>query len=168
MKIVKLLLLVLLPLTYTSSRVSVVGTSTPVPTITAAIPTNTAAVVASPTEPVNPTAAVELPSPTLVLPTATGSRGLSDSCSYQTDGTEHKNIPDRLEDNGRSGTLVAAATVRFHHGDYSENTGESCGPPWKAALEKAQFYGESGLYNAIYQSDLQRRSRSSRARRSSI
>jgi hypothetical protein len=158
MKILKLLIvLMMLPLTACSFEVSVGPTPTLVPTITVELPTNTMTAVASPTELVQPTATLELPSPTVVVPTRT-SLPQPTVTPVPTQPTEQnvKIFLIALEDNGRSGTLIGC--------------GDSAVPVTvtipktqgvlRAALEKLlsakqQFYGESGLYNALYQSNLQ-------------
>ncbi|HLO17956.1 MAG TPA: GerMN domain-containing protein, partial [Anaerolineales bacterium] len=128
--------------------------STSLPTTTA-IPINAATVVAVPTEQLNPTATLEIPSPTLALPTATEVQQAPPTATVAA-STEQivKIFLIALEDNGQSGSLVGC--------------GDSAVPVTipqtqgvlRAALEKLlsakkQFYGESGLYNALYQSDLQ-------------
>jgi hypothetical protein len=158
MKITNLLiLLVVLPLTACSFEVSVGPTPTLVPTITAELPTNTITVVASPTELIQPTATIELPSPTVVSATRTPLPQPTPTL-VPTQPTEQnvKIFLIAIDDNGRSGTLVGC--------------GDSAVPVTvtiprtqgvlRAALEKLlsakqQFYGESGLYNALYQSNLQ-------------
>jgi hypothetical protein len=78
--------------------------------------------------------------------------------NYDTTGTPYVNIfMVALEDNGKSGRLIGCGDslvgVQVKYGlSRDENTA-------KATLEKLfavkqQNYGESGLYNALYQSDL--------------
>lgn len=143
------ILLATFALTACSFEVSVGPTSTPVPTTVVELPTSTVAVVASPTELIAPTATIDVPTPTLVLPTPT---------LVPTQPTEQNvNIfLIALEDNGQSGTLVGCGdsavpiTVTI-----PKTQGVLRAALKKLLSEKAQYYGESGLYNALYQSDLQ-------------
>ncbi|MGB8980724.1 MAG: GerMN domain-containing protein [Anaerolineales bacterium] len=133
--------------------VSVQPLPSPLPTSTVEIPTNTAPVV-TPTEPIIPTATLELPSPTVALPAATQ---VPPAAPTSTPGEQTVRIfLIALEDNGQSGEFVGCGdsavpvTVTIPHTQ----------GVLRAALEKLlsarqQFYGESGLYNALYQSDLQ-------------
>lgn len=142
-------LLATFALTACSFEVSVGPTSTSVPTTVVELPTSTVAVVASPTELIAPTATIDVPTPTLVLPTPT---------LVPTQPTEQNvNIfLIALEDNGQSGTLVGCGdsavpiTVTI-----PKTQGVLRAALKKLLSEKAQYYGESGLYNALYQSDLQ-------------
>ena len=142
-------------------EVSIEQMPTLLATVTPQIPTNTATAVISSTEQVNPTTTLVIPSvtntfppPTAVLPTVTAVLP-TPTAAQQT----VKVFLIALEDNGQSGTLVGC--------------GDSAVPVTvtiprtqgvlRAALEKLlsikqQFYGESGLYNALYQSDLQLKS----------
>jgi hypothetical protein len=142
-------------------EVSVDQTPTLPATATPLIPVDTAMVVISPTGEVDPTVTLAIPSatntispPTPVLPSAT-TVPASPTAAAQT----VKIFLIALEDNGQSGTLVGC--------------GDSAVPVTvtiprtqgvlRAALEKLlsakqQFYGESGFYNALYQSDLQLKS----------
>lgn len=159
MKTNKLLALLLILSLTACSRfdVSIGPLPTAIPTSTVEIPTNTATAVVSPTEPIVPTATIAIPSPTLFVPTTTQALPTSTE-SAPTASTEQtiKIFLIALEDNGQSGTLVGC--------------GDSAVPVTvtipktqgvlRAALEKLlsakkQFYGESGYYNALYQSDLQ-------------
>jgi hypothetical protein len=152
-----LILLVMLSLTACSFDVRVGATSTPMPTIPAEVAASAVPAVASPTELIQPTATSELPSPIVVPPTQT-SLPQPTATLVPTQPTEQnvKIFLIALEDNGRSGTLVGC--------------GDSAVPVTvtiprtqgvlRAALEKLlsakqQYYGESGLYNALYQSNLQ-------------
>jgi hypothetical protein len=128
------------------------------PTSTIEIPTHASTVVASPTMQTNPTATV--PSPTLALPTATQVQPIppTSAAPTSTPATEQnvKIVLIALEDNGQSGTLVGC-------GDSGIPINVTIPPTQgvlRAALEKLfsakqQFYGESGYYNALYQSDLE-------------
>ena len=124
----------------------------PTATITLQNPTNT--VTALPTQPINPTATLTIPSSTPVLPAATQ---LPPVLPTSTSGEQLvKIILIALEDNGQAGTLVGC-------GDSAIPITVTVPPTQgilRAALEKLfsakqQFYGESGYYNALYQSDLQ-------------
>jgi hypothetical protein len=143
--------------------VSIEPLQTSNPTSTVELPTITSTAVSSPTIQVNPTATLVILSPTPAPPTATQAGqnpATSTAPAVSTSPTAAEQdiriVLIALEDNGQSGTLVGC--------------GDSAIPvhvtvPWtqgilKAALEKLfsakqQFYGESGYYNALYQSDLQ-------------
>ena len=142
-------------------EVSIEQTPTLLATVIPQIPTNTAAAVISPTGQANPTATIAIPSATITIssPTPVLSNAtqvpLTPTAAQQT----VKIFLIALEDNGQSGTSVGcgdsavAVTVVI-----SRTQGVL-----KAALEellsiKEQYYGESGLYNALYQSDLQLKS----------
>ncbi len=137
-------------------EISVAPLSSPIPTMVATesspFPTNTAPAIILPTEQINPTATIEIPSATLVLPTATQVSSSPTTSAEQT----VKIFLIALEDNGQSGPLVGC-------GDSAIPVTVTIPPTQgvlRAALEKLlsakkQFYGESGFYNALYQSDLQ-------------
>src|SRR6266498_2368183 len=138
-------------------EVSIGPLSTSIPTSTVEIPTNTAIVVVSPTEQINPTTTIEIPSPTLVLPTATEIQQAPPTLTPNT-STEQtvKIFLIALDDNGQSGILVGCGDSAV---PVTVTIPQTQGV-LRAALEKLlsakkQFYGESGLYNALYQSDLQ-------------
>jgi hypothetical protein len=142
--------------------VSVQPMTTAVPTMTVDIPTDAATVIAAPTEPISPTATITIPppSPTLVLPTATTAQQVSPTFTVlaPTTTTEQfiKIVLIALEDNGQSGTLVGCGDSAIPVTVAIPRTQGVL----RAALEKLlsakqQFYGESGYYNALYQSDLQ-------------
>lgn len=130
------------------------STAITIPIITAQSSTMTATTIIVPTEQINPTATMAIASPTLALPTATQVPPVLQSA---TPGQQTVKIfLIALEDNGQSGTVVGC--------------GDSVVPVTvtipqtqgvlRAALEKLfsakqQYYGESGFYNALYQSDLQ-------------
>ena len=139
--------------------VSIDPLQTSIPTNTLEIPTNTFTVVASPTTPVNPTATIVIPSPTLSIPTATQVQQVPSAVAPPSSTTVAeqavKIVLIELEDNGQSGPLVGC-------GDSAIPINVTIPPTQgvlRAALEKLfsakqQFYGESGYYNALYQSDL--------------
>src|SRR5215210_422058 len=132
-------------------------TQTLLPTISFEMPTHTATAVASPTEKIDPTATVTIPTATVVVPSATP---ISPAATASIPGTTAdqtvKIVLIALEDNGQSGTLVGC-------GDSAIPITVTIPPTQgvlRAALEKLfsaknQLYGESGYYNALYQSDLQ-------------
>lgn len=140
-------------------EVSIDPLQTSVPTNTFEIPTHTATAIASPTTEIIPTATVVVPSPTLALPTATQVQPAppTSAAPTSTTATEQnvKIVLIALEDNGQSGTLVGC-------GDSAIPINVTIPPTQgvlRAALEKLfsakqEFYGESGYYNALYQSDL--------------
>ena len=138
-------------------NVSIQPLQTSIPTNTLAVPTNTLTVVASPTPQANPTATVVMPSPTLSIPTATQVPPTTLASTSTTAAEQNvKIVLIELEDNGQSGPLVGC-------GDSAIPINVTIPPTQgvlRAALEKLlsakqQFYGESGYYNALYQSDLE-------------
>jgi len=158
MKANKLLLFLALLLTACGTlEVSVDQTPTLPATGTSLVPTDTATVVSSPTGQVNPTVTLAIPSatnrvpPTSVRPSAT-TVPPNPTAAEQT----VKIFLIALEDNGQSGVLVGC-------GDSAVPVTVTIPPTQgvlRAALEKLlsakqQFYGESGFYNALYQSDLE-------------
>jgi hypothetical protein len=153
-----LIFLVFLSLTACGKFEVSVGTlPTSVPTLTAEIPTSTVAVAASPTQQVIPTATLEIPSPTLALSTETQVQQVPPTAtSPATTEQTVKIFLIALNDNGQSGTLVGCGdsavpvTVTI-----SQTQGVLRAALEKLLSAKKQFYGESGLYNALYQSDLQ-------------
>lgn len=139
-------------------EVSIDPTPTLPVTATSLISVETATVGNSPTRQVDPTVTVSIPSatntvppPTPVLPTAT-TVPRNPTAAEQT----VKIFLIALEDNGQSGPLVGC-------GDSAVSvtvTIPRTQGVLRAALErllsaKQQFYGESGFYNALYQSDLE-------------
>lgn len=129
-------------------------TPTPFLTSTPPIPIHTATAVLSPTLQINPTATLLLSSPTVALPTA-ASISLSATAAPQT----VKVFLIAIDDNGQSGTLVGCGDSAIPVTVTIPRTQGVL----KAALQKLlsikeQSYGESGLYNALYQSDLALRS----------
>jgi hypothetical protein len=148
-------LLLILSLT-ACSNINIEPLSTLIPTSTIEVPTNTV-VVASPTETIPATVTMEVPSPTLFVSTATQVLPVSTKPAPTTSTEQTVRIfLIAIEDNGQSGTLVGC-------GDSAIPVTVNIPPTQgvlRAALEKLlsarqQFYGESGLYNALYQSDLQ-------------
>jgi Sporulation and spore germination len=107
--------------------------------------------------PPSPTVVVIPPSPTLPSPTATSAPTATLAPSDTPSGPQFVQIYlIAMEDNGVSGPLIgcgdSAVPVQVEI-PHTQGT-------LRAALEsllsiKAQYYGGSGLYNALYQSDLQ-------------
>lgn len=140
-------------------QVSIDPLQTSLPTGTVELPAPTFTAVVSPTPEILPTVTVVPPSPTLDLPKATQVQQNPPTAAAPTStaATEQnvKIVLIALEDNGQSGTLVGC-------GDSAIPINVTIPPTQgvlRAALEKLfsakqQFYGESGYYNALYQSDL--------------
>jgi len=160
MKANKLLLFPVMLLLAACGRfeVSIEQTPTPLVTATSQIPPPTAtAVITLPTEQVNPTAtkamlsaSSTIPSPTPVLPTAT-QVPLTPTRAQQT----VKIFLIALEDNGQSGPLVGCGDSVIPVTVVIPSTqGVLKAALGKLLSIKEQHYGESGLYNALYQSDL--------------
>ena len=156
MKANKLLLFLALLVTACGRlEVSIEQTPTLLATLTPQIPTNTAtAVITLPTEQVNPTATITIPALTPVLSTATRVPPTSTAVQQTV-----KIFLIALEDNGQSGILVGCGDSAVPVTVIIPRTQGVL----KAALEKLlsikeQYYGESGLYNALYQSDLKLKS----------
>jgi hypothetical protein len=137
--------------------IRVVPSPTIVPANTVEIPTVTEIVTTLTATPANPTTTPAVASPTLFLPTATQPQPIPPTST--TAGTSKQTVKIvliALEDNGGSGAAVGC-------GDSAIPVTVSVPPTQgvlRAALEKLlsakqQYYGESGLYNALYQSDLQ-------------
>jgi hypothetical protein len=140
-------------------HVNIQPISTALPTMTFEVPTRTATAIASATEQINPTATIIIPSATLVLPTATTAQQVppTSASPAATTATEQfvKIVLIALEDNGQSGTLVGCGDSAIPINVTIPRTQGVL----RAALEKLfsakqQFYGDSGYYNALYQSDL--------------
>ena len=153
MKANKLLLFLALLVTACGRlEVSIEKTPTLLATLTPQIPTNTAtAVITLPTEQVNPTATITISALTPVLSTATRVPPTSTAVQQTV-----KIFLIALEDNGQSGILVGCGDSAVPVTVIIPRTQGVL----KAALEKLlsikeQYYGESGLYNALYQSDLE-------------
>lgn len=163
MKVNKLLVCFLtLSLAACGFDVSVGPLQTAIPTNSLEIPTTISTVAASPTvQVVNPTATVVVPSATLAIPTATQVQQVPPTSTSvpSTSATAAEQMVKivliELEGNGQSGPLVGC-------GDSAIPIHVAIPPTQgvlRAALEKLfsarqQFYGESGYYNALYQSDL--------------
>ena len=141
--------------------VSIGTLQTTVPTTTFDIPVNTSTAVVSPTvQVIDPTATVVVPSATLFIPTATQVQQVPPTSTsvLPTTAAEQmiKIVLIELEGNGQSGPLVGC-------GDSAVPINVAIPPTQgvlRAALEKLfsakqEFYGESGYYNALYQSDLE-------------
>lgn len=141
-------------------NVSIQPIQTSIPTSTVVIPANTSTAIASPTAQINSTATAIISSPTLALPTATQVQQVPPTLPPPTSTTAAeqtvKIVLIALEDNGQSGTLVGCGDSAIPITVTIPRTQGVL----RAALEKLlsakqQFYGESGYYNALYQSDLQ-------------
>jgi len=138
--------------------ISIEPVQTALPTDTVVVPTDTDTplVIASPTEQIVPTATVVIPSPTLPQPTATQEQQAPPAPTSTTAAEQAvKIVLIALEDNGQSGTLVGCGDSAIP----INVTIPSTQGILRATLErllsaKQQFYGESGYYNALYQSDL--------------
>ena len=135
-------------------EVSIEPIYSPTATGIAQVPVSTATAILLPTEQVNPTATITIPSSTPVLPAATQ---VPPVLPTSTPGEQLvKIILIALEDNGQAGTLVGCGDSAIP----ITVTIPSTQGVLRAALEKLfsaknQFYGEAGYYNALYQSDLQ-------------
>lgn len=158
MKTNKLVMFLLLfSLTACSFEVNIESPSTLTPAFTAEVPTSTPTLVESSTAQSSPTPIVEIPSPTLVLPTQTALPQPAPTSVPTKSAEQNINIfLIALEDNGQSGRLVGCGDSAI---PVTVTIPQTQGV-LRAALEKLlsakqQFYGESGLYNALYQSDLQ-------------
>jgi hypothetical protein len=142
--------------------VSIGPLQTAIPTNTIEIATNTAVVASSTVQVIDATATVVIPSATLVIPTATQVQQVPPTSTSvpSTSATAAEQMVKivliELEGNGQSGPLVGC-------GDSAIPINVTIPPTQgvlRAALEKLfsakqQFYGESGYYNALYQSDLE-------------
>jgi hypothetical protein len=145
-------------------EVSIEPLQTSIPTNTVEIPTNTLTAVASPTLQANPTSTIVILSPTPAIPTATQAQPVPPTSTMPatippaataTDQTV-KIVLIELEGNGQSGPLVGCGDSAIPITVTIPRTQGIL----RAALEKLfsakqQFYGESGYYNALYQSNLQ-------------
>ena len=134
-------------------EVSIEPLQTSIPTTTVEISTNSPTIAASPTVQVNPTA-------TIVIPSATHMPQVSPVSAPSTSTTAAdqtvKIVLIELEGNGQSGPPVGCGDSAIPITVTIPRTQGVL----RAALEKLlsakqQFYGESGYYNALYQSDLQ-------------
>lgn len=150
-------LLLMLSLAACSFEVEVGSLTTSAPTPTAGIITETSTL--PPTAQSSPTAVITLPSPTLVLPTASQTSPPHPSPTPIPTRPTEQNVKIfliALEDNGQSGLLIGCGDSAI---PVTVTIPQTQGV-LRAALEKLfsakqQFYGESGLYNALYQSDIQ-------------
>lgn len=136
--------------------ISIEPVQTALPTDTVVVPTDTPMVTASPTEQIVPTATVAIPSPTLSQPTATQEQQAPPAPTATT-ATEQtvKIVLIALEDNGQSGTLVGCGDSAIPITVTIPRTQGILRATLERLLSaKQQFYGESGYYNALYQSDL--------------
>jgi len=157
MKAIKCLtFLLLLSLTACGSfEFSVEPIYTSTPTIRAQIPTPTPTPIVVPTDPVNPTATITLPSPAPVLSTATQVQQIQPTPTTPAEQIV-KIFLIALEDNGQSGTLVGCGDSAIPITVTIPGTqGVLRATLEKLLSAKQQFYGESGYYNALYQSNLQ-------------
>lgn len=156
MKACKFLILSIVLLLTACGRfeVSIEPIYSPTATAIAQVLVSTATAILLPTEQINPTATMTIPSSTPILPAATQ---VPPVVPTSTPGEQLVKIfLIALEDNGQSGTLVGC-------GDSAIPVTVTIPPTQgilRAALEKLlsakqQFYGESGFYNALYQADLQ-------------
>lgn len=158
-----LVILVMLSLTACGQfEVSIEPIQTAVPTNTIEIPTNTSTIVTSPTTQIDPTATIVVLSPTIAAPTATQVQQNPPTLTVSAPPTSTtaaeqmiKIVLIELEGNGQSGPLVGCGDSAIPINVTIPRTQGIL----RAALEKLfsakqQFYGESGYYNALYQSDL--------------
>jgi hypothetical protein len=148
------LLLTLLLAACGTFEVSVDPTPTPLATKT---PQDTATVIPSPTSQVNPTETLAIPSATFTVPPPTSVPPTSTTVPATSPAGEQtvKIVLIALEDNGQTGPLVGCGDSAIPINVTIPRTQGVL----RAALErllsaKQQFYGESGYYNALYQSDL--------------
>jgi hypothetical protein len=143
-------------------EVSIEPLQTSIPTNTLEVPVSTSTIAPSPTTQVNPTATVVIASPTLVIPTNTQAQPVpaTSTSAPPTSTTSAEQIVKivliELEGNGQSGPLVGCGDSAIPINVTIPRTQGVL----RAALEKLfsakqQFYGESGYYNALYQSDLE-------------
>jgi hypothetical protein len=137
---------------------------TSIPTNTVEIPTNTLTAVASPTLQANPTSTIVISSPTPMIPTATQIQPVPPTSTMPATIPPSATAADQtvkivlieLEGNGQSGPLVGCGDSAIPITVTIPRTQGIL----RATLEKLfsakqQFYGESGYYNALYQSELQ-------------
>ncbi|MGA9349893.1 MAG: GerMN domain-containing protein [Anaerolineae bacterium] len=125
-------------------------TETPIPPSSTPVPPTATPVPPSPT-PISPTATAWLPSPTPIPPTAT----LVPSSTRPVQQTVQIFLI-ALEDNGQSGKRIGCGDSVVP----VQVTIPATQAVLRAALEallslNEQFYGQSGLYNALYQFNLQ-------------
>ena len=163
MRAIKLfVLLVVLPLSACGQfNVTIEPIASPLPTLTAEIPTMTAVVSPTtiPTQQINPTATLSIPSATPVLPTATQVQQIPSATSTPIPTTAGEQMVQivliELEGNGQSGPMVGCGDSAVPINVTIPRTqGVLRAAMEKLLSAKQQFYGESGYYNALYQSDL--------------
>ena len=163
MKVNKLLVCFLtLSLAACGFDVSVGPLQTAIPTNSLEIPATLSTVAASPTvQVVNPTATVVVPSATLAVPTATQVQQVPPTSTVlaptSTTAAEQtvKIVLIELEGNGQSGPLVGCGDSAIPiHVTIPPTQGVLRAALEKLFSAKQQSYGESGYYNALYQSDL--------------
>jgi hypothetical protein len=129
------------------------------PTFTPESPTPTVIVTPSPTEPASATSTIQISTSTLAAPTATALQVPATTAVSNPTTASEQNVQIfliALEDNGQSGMAVGCGDSAIPINVTIPRTQGVL----RAALEKLlsarqQFYGESGYYNALYQSDLQ-------------
>ena len=142
-------------------NVTIEPIASPMPTVTAELPTTTAVITPTtlPTEQINPTVTFSMPSATPVLPTATQAQQIPPATSTPVPTASGEQMVQivliELEGNGQSGPLVGCGDSAIPINVTIPRTQGVL----RATLEKLfsarqQFYGESGYYNALYQSDL--------------
>ena len=140
-------------------NVSIEPIATTAPTLTIEAPSATHTVTSPPTEPFTATATV-IPSATIAPPTATQIQQVTPAVTtaVPTTATDQtvQIVLIELEGNGQSGPLVGCGDSAIPINVTIPRTQGVL----RAALEKLlsakqQFYGESGYYNALYQSNLQ-------------
>lgn len=145
-------------------EVSIEPLQTSIPTNTVEIPTNPPTIAASPTVQVAPTSTIVISSPTLVIPTATQVQPIPPTSTMpatippSATAAEQtvKIVLIELEGNGQSGPLVGCGDSAIPITVTIPRTqGVLRASLEKLLSAKQQFYGESGYYNALYQSDLQ-------------
>lgn len=143
-------------------EVSIEPIQTAIPTNTLEIPASTSTIAPSSTTQIDPTATGVIASPTLAIPTNTQAQPAPATSTSapptSTTATEQivKIVLIELEGNGQSGPLVGCGDSAIPINVTIPRTQGVL----RATLEKLfsagqQFYGESGYYNALYQSDLQ-------------
>ena len=167
MKATRLFLFLILFTLSACGQINIEPISTTAPTLTAEVPTTTATVTTLPTVQNTPTATLPSPSPTVVQltatqvqPTATQAQQVPPTATTSAPTTAAEQMVQivliELEGNGQSGPLVGCGDSAIPINVTIPRTQGVL----RAALEKLlsakqQFYGESGYYNALYQSDLQ-------------
>ena len=121
--------------------------------------TLTAILTTPTTEPASATATIQIPTSTLAVPTATAPQVPATTAASNPTTSAEQSVQIfliALEDNGQSGTAIGCGDSAIPINVTIPRTQGVL----RAALEKLlsarqEFYGESGYYNALYQSDLQ-------------